>query len=129
MLHLAADIIFAVDPARGLCDGQLRHNFRDEHDAPANFTIHSAPYVKTKIDLFKLGVKGNGNLAAELCVAEPEAHQAYVALFLKGVEFGSCGHKSVQAGRINFVVEHEQFPPLGGEKDFFRVRHLQPARP
>src|SRR6266403_2865357 len=123
MGHRPANVIFVVEESRGERDSTLRNNFRDKDYAPAGFTVLGTPDVKTEIDLFEIGVKGNRNGSEKFCAAELEPDQAYICLAIEGIEFCAGRDVFLEAGWIHFVIQHQKISPLRGKKYFFMARH------
>src|SRR5258708_19403281 len=123
MGHWPADVIFVVEESRGERDSTLGNDFRDEDHAPAGFTAVGAQDVKTEIDLFEIGVKGNRNGSEKFCAAELEPDQAYICLAIEGIEFRAGRNVFLEAGWIHFVIQHQKISPLRGKKYFFIASH------
>src|SRR6267143_7144210 len=108
MGHRPANVIFVVEESRGERDSTLRNNFRDEDYAPAGFTVLGTPDVKTEIDLFEIGVKGNRDSSEKFCAAELEPDQACVRLAIEGIEFRAGRNVFLQAGGVHFIIQHQR---------------------
>src|SRR5690349_8685254 len=112
MGHRPANVIFAVEPARGEGDGAFRDDLRDEDNAAADFAARVASHVETEIDFFELGVEGNRDGSEKLCAAESEADEAYVRFSSERIEFRAGGYVFLQDGSIHLVAEHEEIAPF-----------------
>src|SRR6266436_6220655 len=123
MGHWPANVIFVVEEPRGERDSTLGNDFRDEDYAAADFAALGTPDVKTEIDLFEIGVKGNRNGSEKFCAAELEPDQACVRPAIKGIEFRAGRNVFLQAGGVHFIIQHQKVSPLRGKKYFFMARH------
>src|SRR5258708_16355898 len=123
MGHRPANVIFVVEESRGERDRVLRDDFRDEDYAPAHFAALGTPDVKTEIDLFEIGVKGNRDGSEKFCAAELEPDQAYICLAIEGIEFRTGRDVFLLAGGVHFIIQHQKISPLRGKKYFFMLRH------
>src|SRR6266481_3807366 len=122
MGHRPANVIFVVEESRGERDSTLGNGFRDEDHAPAGFTAPRTPDVKTEIDLFEIGVKGNRNGSEKFCAAELEPDQAYICLAIEGIEFRAGRNVFLQAGGVHFIIQHQKISPFRGKEYFFMAR-------
>src|SRR5258705_4950260 len=86
----------------------LENNFRDKDYAPAGFTVLGTPDVKTEIDLFEIGVKGNRDSSEKFCAAELEPDQACVRLAIVGIELRAGRNVFLQARRVTFINHHQK---------------------
>src|SRR5258707_8591266 len=123
MGHWPAYIIVVVEESCGERDGTLGNGFRDEDHAPAGFTAPRTPDVKTEIDLFEIGVKGNRDGSEKFCAAELEPDQAYIRLAIEGIEFRTRRNVFLQAGGVHFIIQHQKISPVRGKKYFLMARH------
>ena len=86
MIHWERDVIFAVNEARGECDGRLRNDLFYEDNAAAEFAVTFATDVEAKIRLLEFGVKWDGDLAPEFRFAKAEADEANVGFSMERIE-------------------------------------------
>src|SRR5690349_21776740 len=110
--HGQAEIILAVDEARGGSDEALGDDLRDEDDAAAQFSLDFATDAEAQIDFGKFAVKWNRDLAEEFCAAEAEADETEIGFPVKGVELGSFRHVIPEQFGLDFVIEHHEIEPL-----------------
>src|SRR3981189_340788 len=108
MGHWPANVVFVVEESRGERDSTLGNNFRDKDYAPAGFTVLGTPDVKTEIDLFEIGVKGNRNGSEKFCTAELEPDQAYICLAMEGIDLRTGRNVFLQAGGVHFIIQHQK---------------------
>src|SRR5258708_32583259 len=114
MGHRPANVIFVVEESCGERDSTLGNDFRDEDYGPAGCTGLGTPDVKTEIDFFEIGVKGNRDGSEKFCAAELEPDQAYICLPIEGIELRTGRDVFLQAGGVHFIIQHQKISPLRG---------------
>src|SRR5580698_2654096 len=114
MRHRQGEIVFVVKRSRDKRDGPARDQFLDKNHAAPPAVVRFAADIKTQIDLFKMAMEGNGK-SANAAVPEKKPDEADIGFTVPEIQFRPCRDKGYEGTRVNFVIEHGQPAPFGGE--------------
>src|SRR5665213_1629508 len=115
MAHGQGEVRLVIKIAGDPCNRSARNELFDEDDAASPAINGAMANVKAKIDLFKIAMKRNRDVAYSR-VQKTKADHAHERAAIPRVQLRAAWHAGGEQLRVNFEVEHRDVPPLRGEK-------------